>query len=492
MKNLPSKVLHEMSRFFRAADAAVYFLIIACVFGFIFSLKTPLLWGSDETTHFARSYQVSQGEVTSEKLTYPWGGYSFGGQIPKPAHDLIMKVNADIGTDKKITPYGTHRVDNENKYEDSTRQELGGDKVTYFFPNMAAYSPVAYLPSASGLFLADKLDLNLGNHIKLARVFNLIFFIGLVFVSLRLLRGLNVAWLIMAVALIPAMLFNASMISADGVANAFAILVSAIVIKAWIYKKKLSKAEIAMLAIGVICLPLVKLPYIFLSLLIFLVPRISLGTKKTSALIKAGILCVTLVGFTAWAMATPEVANSIRMIGTGERWQYINVDNQTDYVLHNPLAFAETFTRTLLLRDNNLLEGFFGQFSFVFVTVPAASILLSLMAIFMGMQLVEQKLDKSKIKIAYAAALLIVSIVGVFGTLYLTFTNVKAPIIEGVQGRYFLPFAPLLFTLAALLMPKYNKKNTDEGVRSSGLWIAGLLSVGLLLVTAKFFYVLLG
>ncbi len=477
--------------FSRKLGVAEAFLMVAFVFGLVFSLKTPLLWGADETTHFARAYQISQGGITSEKLAYPWGGYSFGGQIPSSAHDLILYVNEDIGTDNEITKYGTKRIDNLAGYSRLANESIQGETETYYFPNMAAYSPVAYITTAPALFIAKLLSFSVGNAVLLARIGNLFLYILLVYLALRSLKGMNASWLIFAVALIPAALFNASMISADGVANAFAILFSALVIKGWLYKKKLNKAETIVLALTAIGLPLVKLPYIFLTLALLAIPAKNIAFKKGNY-IKAGVVGAALLVFSAWAYVTPEVANSIKMIGTGDRWQYISVDNQKDFILSHPFSFVETFFRTLILRDNNLVDGFFGQFSFIFITVPAAAIITSLFSIFISMQLIEKKLDQNIKRYLYVAALLLISVGGVFGTLYLTFTNVGWPTIEGVQGRYFLPFAPLAFMLIAVLLPRFSDRAKLKDIKMAKYWITGCITFGLLATTVKFFYVLLG
>jgi len=491
MKHNIKKIVGLLQYAIKNLNAANSFLFLALLFGLIFALRTPLLWGADETTHFARAYQVSHGGIVSEKLKYPWGDYNFGGQIPKSAYSLIMYVNQDVTEDYQQTKYNTKRVDNSEEYSKYANKSMEGEKETYFFPNMAAYSPVAYMPTATGLAISEGLNINVGMSIRIARIFNLIFYIVLVFMALRALKGLNISWLFLAASLIPAALFSASMISADGVANAFAILLSALVVKAWIYKKKLSKLETLLLAMAAICMPLVKLPYIFLSLVTLVVPAKNIPFPR-ALFIKISIVTFAFIAFGVWALLTPEVANSIRLIGTGERWQSISVDQQKDFILSHPVSFIEAFFRTLLLRDNNLLDGFFGQFGFVFVTVPATAIVTSIVSIMLAIQLVEKKIDINKKRLTYVISLLFVSIGGVFGTLYLTFTNVGAPIIDGVQGRYFLPFAPLVFVVIAVLLPRYIDKVKAKDVQKTGTLITVLIFLGLSITTVKFFYVLFG
>jgi uncharacterized membrane protein len=81
----------------------------------------------------------------------------------------------------------------------------------------------------------------------------------------------------------------------------------------------------------------------------------------------------------------------------------------------------------------------------------------------------------------------------VFGTLYITFTKVAYPIVAGVQGRYFIPFAPLLITS---LHPLSKKLNLDVRSKEKYRHVVGLVCLlvifSLSLATVKWLYVTRG
>lgn len=51
----------------------------------------------------------------------------------------------------------------------------------------------------------------------------------------------------------------------------------------------------------------------------------------------------------------------------------------------------------------------------------------------------------------WIVAAMLASIGGIFGLHYLTWTPVGGPVVQGVQGRYFLPLAMLLSAAAPML-----------------------------------------
>ena len=468
------------------------FLIIALFFGLIFVIKTPPLWGGDETTHYARAYQISRGDFVADKMPYPFGGISYGGRIPSAAYDLIWHTNDDIVNDRALSSYGTHRVDNIHSYKTYTHQKLGAPDTDYFFPNTAAYSPVAYIPSAIGLGVAQTLNFNVGQSIFIARLFGLLFYIACVYWALKSLKRGRYAWLVFAVALIPTAIFQASIIGADVTANALAILLTAFVVKS-IATKMLTRRELYAVAAAAIALPLIKPTYIFVSMITLLIPAEAFGklAKFKPLIMKLAVLFIALIGVELWAHATAGVSEEIRRMGIGPRWTQINPTDQTHFITHHPTAIFTAFFRSILMTDNTYIGGVFGQFGFDFIQVPMMSILASLTAIFMALGIAE-KIPIGRRKFLLALAILLGGIASVFGALYITFSNVAEPIIEGVQGRYFIPLVLFALTLVVFCNDKVKLQINNQNRQWIYSSIAVLCSFSLLAATVKFFYVMLG
>lgn len=471
-----------------------WFLIIIFIFGIAFVVKTPPLWGGDETSHYARAYQIAQGNMVSDHLVYPYGGKSYGGQVPKSVYDLIWHTNGDIEKDTKVTPHGTQRIDDARSYQEFTHKKVNNQpQVDYFFPNTAAYSPIAYVPASTGIKLSQVFNFNVGQSIFLARILGLLFYAGCVFWALSVLRSKRYAWVILTVALIPTSVFQASVISADTMSNGLAILLTVFVVKA-LFDKKLRKSELAAAAAAAVTLPLIKPTYIFLSLLIFLIPGLVIRkhVNFNPTILKVAVLGAGLVAFLVWTYITSGVSEEIRRMGIGPRWVYINPSDQVEFLIKHPWAIVTAFARSIVLTDNTYIGGFFGQFSFDFIQVPMTSILASFTAMLLALGISEQ-LKLSLKRCLTMTAILTTGVASIFGTLYITFSNVAQPIIEGVQGRYFVPYALLALTVIVVINSKLKLSAREKAnYVFTGRLILVLCVLSLLLATVKFFYVMFG
>lgn len=464
------------------------FVAIALIFGLVFAIKTPLLWGGDETTHFARAYQISQGQITPKKMAYPWGSWSYGGKLPVSVYNLIMHVNNDITTDATATAYGTHRIDYPASYAPFAGQKLKSPKVDYFFPNTASYSPAAYIPSVIAIWVALLANLNVGHTIILARLFTLAFYIACIWFALKSLKGTKFAWVVAAVALVPMTLFEASIICGDAVANALAILLISLVAKTFL-GKDLTKQEFWVLAATTLLLPLVKPNYVFIALAVLLIPTVRLAKAHVPERTKLIVVGASVLAVGIWTFMVRAVSDAIKLIGTGPRWTLIHENQQLKYMIHNPVQFVEVVIRTFLLQDNNWFNGMFGQLSFDFIQVPAFSIVATLLAILIALG-ISERITLPRGKRWLTGGLVAAGVLSILATFYLTFSNVAEPIIEGVQGRYFLPF--LLLALVAVLISKRKATfaQTDKQAVMMGRTIACLSFASLFFAAWKFFYVL--
>jgi uncharacterized membrane protein len=425
-------------------------------------------------------------------LPYPWGGYSYGDYVPTSVYNLIWHTNGDITVDNRVTSYGVGRIDDLKSYDKLTNQKLNSPtKKAYFYPNTAVYSPLAYVPSVIAIKISQVLNFTVGQSMFLARLFGLAFYIVCVAFALRALSTIRFAWLIFAVSLVPMLIFQASIICADVMVNALAIMIVALVMKSLI-ARRLSKAEMITLSAAVLFLPVIKPTYVFLSFAILLVPKGVLKLYKSDIIYKLGLLTIAGVLLLLWTYATRDVSVAFRLIGTGSRWQYISVSGQTDFLMHHPWSFISVVTRTVLLQDNGYLIGMFGMLGFDFIQVSGLSIVLGIMAILLAV-LMSEKVSTTRWQKIIALLIPIAGIGGIFLSFYITFSNVAEPIIEGVQGRYFIPF--LLFALAGLAV-FVNRFTIDSlkatAARNISNIIVGISIVSLCATAAKFFYIMLG
>lgn len=466
------------------------FVACAVIFGVIFILITPIFWGVDEGTHYARAYQISEGHITAESLGHA-PGKGFGGYIPKNVADAIGLAGQDI-VDPPSSSLGTGEVDNRGAYAKIGSQRPSKEKVVFTFSNTAAYSPVAYIPSAIALKAATIVRMNITDSILLARLFDLIAYTVIVALALRSLAGNPYRRIVFVIALLPMALYQASIINADAVTNALAIAISALLVKALFYKQTLSKTELSMLIVITLLLPLLKPTYILLVPIAFLFKWRQDSSSVKDRQIKFITVAVCLLLFAVWTFlskGTAAAAGLSRM----DVWTQISIGRQAHFILSHPLGFVSVLAHSILLSDNGYLIQIIGWIGFNTVSVPAVSLVSSLSALMIAL-IASGRISVGKKRLLAIASLLAAGCLAVFGTLYLTYSRVRYPVVEGVQGRYFLPLLPLTAAVIAIVFRKLGI-SVDITKKSSfriSATLVTLVGVSLLFAATKYYFVTWG
>jgi uncharacterized membrane protein len=480
------------SRIYSHLHAYSIFVVIAIIFGVIFVFTTPLLWGADETTQLGRAYQISQGHIQPEYFgIYHGGGY--GGQMPTAFLKLIYQVNYDLTTHGSENSYGVGQISNPKAYNNLGSQKIGKAATPYVFSNTASYSPLAYLPSAIGLRLGISLRLDVSNTIYLARLCDLVFYILVVWFAIKILNFSKIKWIIFSIALLPMALFQASMITADDVTNAICLLLFALVAKGILSSTKFSTIEKVIIGLTVIGIPLLKPAYFPLIFLLLLIPNVKFSDNKKAAwIIKGTILFIGMLLFGLWSYDVRNIANTFRLVLPGTGWSAINQGQQIHSLVRHSLSYFVTIFRTLLIYDNALFSEFFGLLGFNYVSIPAISIIASFLSIVLALLISDSlKLKLAKLKITTIFIIIAASVFIVFTTFYITITAVGAGVIEGLQGRYFIPLAAPTVLGLSLLIPKLRIGRTTGSYKiyhQTTCLIIGLIVLSLTFAVIKYHY----
>jgi len=486
--------LRLLKKYFGVAEI---FIVISMVFGLFFVVRTPMLWGTDETSHVARIYQLSEGHLWAQHFadTREEGGY--GGYLPQNLYELIVNVNRDLMDNETHNTYeGTKNVDDPQLYRDFGKQHFDTtQRHVYAFPNTAAYSPVAYGPGLLGMVVARSIDVNIYWTIIMVRLFDLVFFVALVYGALRILSGLRAQWLIFVVALLPTTLYSASIMSADGVLTAVVLLFAALLIKVLCQPKGsvLQRHEIALLMGITLLMPLVKPGYVLLLPLQLLIPSYKFPSRQLAYLCRWLPLAIAALLFVWWSHATSGAVADEALIRPGYNWQLVVPDKQAEYLAHHPLSFVPTIIRTLLIYDNKYFMELIGDLGFQHIRLPglgvAAQVLVLILAVFVSGPIRGAK----KVPVAVGGVILATAMLIAVG-FYLTYTDVGASVIVGIQGRYFTPMLPFILGLLAMiptLCMSVGKQNR-ESYRVATRIIVVLVVMILTLMALKFQYVTWG
>ncbi|HVI68888.1 MAG TPA: DUF2142 domain-containing protein [Magnetospirillaceae bacterium] len=454
--------MQQKSRPFFALSPERWFLIIALVFGALFAFITPPFRVPDEYGHMARAYGISEGHFLATK------------QDDKSGSEVPLSISI-IGM--KTADFSLSDIPN------LATIPLAPNIVTFAeHPNMALYSPVVYAPQAVGFAVARALNVPAIISLYVARLFNVIAYSLLVYVAIRLLPIGK--WVGAIVGLLPMHIMLAGSLSADPVTiGLIAVLVAAVL---WL--RSLSRAvqpiEYAWLLILTAAIALGKLPYPLLLLLFLFVPvRVFGGTRARWWLHMGGLAVAGLIAGGGWLLLAKATLVAYGPAG-------VNLADQLHLVLTHPLGFAKAAFMTFFTPTS---DGFMSQIVLAigYLETQLPLWLTYLYGIFLAFAVfplrVEGNMPLSRLQKILTAALVAAVVGSMVLLLYLSWTPVGKPIVEGMQARYLTPF---LFLLIPLLAMRSSKANANAGTLSTTWYqyVPVLFLTAGLAMSAYFFY----
>jgi uncharacterized membrane protein len=357
-------------------------------------------------------------------------------------------------------------------------------RVKVSFVNTAAYSPVAYIPAALGIKIGMILKLSVGHTLYLARIFGFMAFLASVSYALFTLRKTNLKWIIFGVALLPLVVFQAALITADSMLFTTILLFSGLLLKSWLPNQRLSTADKILLGIAAVMLPLVKSVYAPFVALVLFAPVSHWKTTRQRYVFMSLVLTLSAIGFLVWGYLTKDIAASNGLVRGDPFWHYGFAAIQTKFALHHPFGVLHAIINSLIYQSRFYVDTTFGWLGFNYLPIPGVAQLADFLALGLSILIVEPFTRKQR---KYGIALLGMSLVVtflIFTTLYLTYTIIANSVVEGVQGRYLLPFFPLCLAGLAFLAGKFR---LAKPAYASGITLlVSLISFGLILSTVRY------
>ena len=450
------------------------FVAIAAVFGLVMIVSMPLFMVPDETVHFYRAYQVSEGHLLSPTVHGETGGI-----VP-----VLPSVQLIAGVEKPPLPRSEYFT-----------KGLATNTKFVAFPSSALYSPVAYLPQAAGIATGRILHPSIGAMMLMGRLFNLIAYILLVYLAIRIAR--QGKWVYVVAALFPVAIQEAASLSTDVLTIGLAFVTIAFLHSLFLQKRPVSMPQyiyIALLAVG---LGLTKQTnVIFLLPVIFLPKSILPSVWRKVGLIACGlgVGILTAIGWYAIIKFQHYELDYSKTIGIA------NIDQiaQLKHVIGHPLSFAKTLFRTYVFGGFHVaslpdfywvsMYGFFSLFSY---QLPIPFIALGYTVLLVAFLNNGDGAQRLKLTIRLASiqtTVFILSAIAIAGALYLVWTPVGAPEVAGMQGRYFIPLIPLLIPLFSLA-GRWVKVSLDQQ-RHMGILVSAVSIINLsamVALTIKYF-----
>jgi uncharacterized membrane protein len=394
---------------------AAFYLLLATLSLFLIAPTMPPFQNADEPAHINRADQVGHFGIVSEKLP---GGIQ-GGWVS----DGLMK--AELPFDKIRFNYAA-KV-SRSMY---AAQEWGGLVPAEFY-NTGIYPPLFYVPAAAALGAARALHLSVLHGIMAARIATGLASIAVGALAVALADA-TALWLF-AVLLLPMSLAMDAAVSQDGLLLACSALAAALCLRLrynpphghWL------PASLTLALVG-----MARPPYAAFAL-VLLAARLPWRTRLCA-------VGVALAPVLAWsAVSAPHVAVPVFPNGTPDPAA------QAHLLLHAPWRVFPVFVSTWHAYGGRLLHEVIGRLGWLDVDLPeayhdAAWAMLALAA------LVTCGTGGWPRVSFWGLISLLVAAFGLAMFEYLAWSLPGSPVIDGLQGRHFVP---LVLMLAAVVAP---------------------------------------
>jgi uncharacterized membrane protein len=403
------------------AAAPIVYLLTALPVVLLLSFLTPPFQVPDEGSHFRRAVHILGGGIIGKRVS----DTMIGGAITAAAVDVDAPTYPLLGhPERRVDPAMIAAMRGARWSQERRFQAFGASVI---------YPPAFYLPAVAGLALGRALDLTLVDSASVARAVNGVLVVVLGTLALAAARRSRP--LLFVVLSLPASLYLAAGITQDGMLLASVVLAAALVCRAAAEGGQLSSVK--RLAVGVLLGTAVaaRLPYAPLLALLLTRPFRGAGLRGMAPFAVAMLIASAWIAFGLIPMLAPYRAD-----------EGVSPPGQIAFLLEHPGSWLRIALDTLSAHGARHLREFVGILGWGDAPLPAAAYWLAAIAVATASAIAacgeSGTLGRGDRAMLAGAALC--SGGAIYGALYLTWTAVGAPAVEGVQGRYFLPLAAML------------------------------------------------
>jgi len=402
--------------------------------GTYYAILTPLGAGFDEDTHFARVWEIAQGEVIPNRYL------GQGARFPSAFFEVSYRQY------RNMTPVSLEmwrsmmavRVDPANMTAHRTR---------------SVYFPLLYLPQAIVMLIVVRLlNAPVAVLYYLSRLTSVGLYAALTFYAIRRLpQG---RWLLAVLALAPMAVIQAAVVSPDALDNGVAFLFAAWVLSIMPRQgSPLSRREFLTMLVLIIVLCAGKPATPILLLLLLGVPRSVYGSRARWI----GTLSAAIGSFLLITVGWNVVMGL--QVGVNSPLPGVQAATQLGGMVQHPLEFAQTVARTYVAEGSRLLTEWIGVTGYAAWQMPPVIYLLyPVLLLYVALSETPGTfLNRQRRSLLLLTFLAHAGAVAAF--LYAGFNPVGSSSIAGIQGRYFIGTA-LLLGLALLPSRQILRRST--------------------------------
>lgn len=429
------------------------YLTLGLTFGMVFVLSLPPYTAPDEGTHISTTYAFVSEFLGEDPI------------FDEANHVISRGTDGDIGGEAQVSLVKFHDLYEAVKYPsgDLERDFARGGKLDVPF--------TCYLPQILGVLLGVLLKFSGFWTLYLGKVFAMLFFTICIFFSIKLIPWGKMV--IMTVALLPMSMELASSFSYDCVLNALCILFISYTLHLICKKDKVTWKDFLFLGIIICVIAPCKMFYFLIAGMLYLIPKEKYKSKKTYWMMNTGIL---VAGLTVLIIMRFQFLTSHVGGATPSAIEDATVNYSIATILGDiPHSISVLFNTAIIKSEfyyNSMWGNQLGSLQVYIPTFVITSFVLVLFTAGVCTTREERVIYEPDAKFRLVnLGLSLLMFLGILAALWIGWTPVTYGVIEGVQGRYFLPFLPMIF-LSMRSKTFLLQKNIDRGL--SAVLFAGL------------------
>lgn len=399
----------------------ISFLIPIGMMYLVFMLPSQV---PDEQAHLRRAYEVSEGVLIGRKDTIS--------VIPR---DLQTKIKPNIETYAQFS------------------ENLAGNtdyKDTVEFKNPAGTYPfILYIFSAIGFVIARIFSLNILIGCYLAKLMNFIVFLISAYYVLKIIPFGKYA--MTAVMFMPMFLHQATSTSADCLVNIISMFFIAYLLHLYFKEETIRKREGVLLVTLGILLSIVKyvyLPIIGLALIFIFSKNMS---RKYKIILLSSLILLSVLAAGGYYIFTSGYETAFTNYFESNN---VNASEQIKGIINNPVGFLKTLKYTFQNMGETYIYQMVGIALGWLCIYPNRIWITIYLFVMIASCFIENNRFALNWKQKIWGFLIAIGIILLIVTgMYITWSRVGNIIVDGVQGRYFIPVA---FVVLLCLSKKQN------------------------------------
>lgn len=413
------------------------FVLVSIVFGSAIGVAVPPLRGPDEIAHFLRIYSYARGDLVP---TVEVDGRK-GIFIERELYTQLSFFKDAGERFARNRQQGLRYREIMKEYPPPGGKLNSEGQPTKFMPfaGTEGYNPVAYAPYVPAAAIGNLLGLDFPNLLLLMRLLGVATFTAVVAYAIKLTPTLK--WAFVLIAMLPVSVYNRSVLSADGAALAYAMMITALCLGAVQRAGRVWERSLWM----TLC-SLSKQPQIVFVLLELIACRTTEPRRRWRNL--AVVVVPSFILSPLWVVAVSADIAAWRLFeAESNPREYFDPLWKLAYMWEHPLRFPLAAWTAANRWGDRLWYELLGILGWQDILLqPWTYFVLTVLLLLVCFE--KTNLDGAmRARVAVITGLTVVSyIVTVYLIFFLIYTPPNIDYVRGVQGRYFVIILPV-FTI---------------------------------------------